>query len=88
VVVGFKRYSVLVYSKKPAIFANHPADAIRQVLSKNQSGVVYLLGTERELTKFGINPLQCTHTECSIVGRKDAHFLIRSSIKNIQNIVG
>ena len=88
VVVGFKRYSVLVYSKKPAIFANHPADAISQVLSKNQSGVVYLLGTERELTKFGINPLQCTHTECSIVGRKDAHFLIRSSIKNIQNIVG
>ena len=87
VVVGFKRYSVLIYSNKPAIFANHPHEVLSQVPSKNQSGEIYLLGTERELTKFGINPSICTNTDCSIIGRKDAHFLIKSSIKNIQSII-
>jgi 4-amino-4-deoxy-L-arabinose transferase-like glycosyltransferase len=86
VVVGFKRYSVLLYSNKPAIFANHPHEVVSEVLSKNQNGEVYLLGTERELTKFGINPSKCSAIGCSIIGRKDAHFLIRSSIKNIQSI--
>jgi hypothetical protein len=86
VVVGFKRYSVLIYSNKPAIFANHPHEVLSQVPSNNQNGEVYLLGTERELTKFGINPSKCTNTSCSVIGRKDAHYLIRSSIKDIQSI--
>ena len=88
VVVGFKRYSVLIYSEKPVIFARRPAEVISQALSKNQSGVVYLLGTERELTEFGFNPSQNTYNSYSVIGKKDAHYLIKSSISHIQNISG
>jgi hypothetical protein len=86
VVVGFKRYSVLIYSQKPVIFARRPAEVVTEVLSKNQSGEVYLLGTEKELAEFGLNPSECTNNSCKIVGRKDSHFLVRSSVRHIQNI--
>ena len=85
-VIGFKRYSAILYSNKPVIFANNPGDVVNKVSSKNKDGYVFLLGTERELSKFGLNPRECRSNECSIVGSKDAHFLIKSSIKKLESI--
>jgi len=85
-VIGFKRYSAILYSNKPVIFANNPGDLVNKISSKNQEGDVFLLGTERELSKFGLNLKECKSSECSIIGSKDAHFLLRSSIKNLLSI--
>jgi hypothetical protein len=86
VVVGFKRYSVLLYSRKPAIFANKPNQVINQIGSNNLRGAVLLLGTERELIRFGIHPTQCNSKDCRIIARKDSHLLLKSPIKTIQAI--
>ena len=86
VVVGFKRYSVLLYSRKPAIFANKPNQVINQIGSNNLRGAVLLLGTERELIRFGIHPTQCNSKDCHIIARKDSHLLLKSPIKTIQAI--
>jgi 4-amino-4-deoxy-L-arabinose transferase-like glycosyltransferase len=86
VVVGFKRYSVLLYSQKPAIFANKPNQVINQIGSNDLRGSVLLLGTERELIRFGIHPTQCNAKDCYIIARKDSHLLLKSSIKSIQAI--
>jgi hypothetical protein len=85
-VIGFKRYSAILYSNKPVIFANNPGDLVNKISSKNQEGDVFLLGTERELSKFGLNLKECKSSECSIIGSKDAHILLRSSIKNLLSI--
>ena len=85
-VIGFKRYSAILYSNKPVIFANGPRDLVNKIPNENKDGAVLILGTERELSEFGLDPKKCVRSECSIIARKDAHFLLKSSIKNLLSI--
>ena len=66
-VVGFKRYSLLVYANHPALFVTSRQELLEALSAKQpessagapHNGTIFLFGTERELRKFGLNPASC-----------------------------
>jgi 4-amino-4-deoxy-L-arabinose transferase-like glycosyltransferase len=79
-VVGFKRYSLLYYSNRPALFVTTRDELFEAIPDHKAVKNIFLFGTDRELHRFGLNPSQCRSTGCQIVARRDAHLLIRTSL--------
>ena len=91
-VVGYKRYSVVYYSGRPALFVSSATRARRMLTGKEpgpdgnalpptQSPTVLLLGSDPELLEFGLGPGQAT-----LLGRRDAHQLLRLPMQDLKEM--
>ena len=92
VVVGYKRYSVVYYSGRPALFVSSASGARRALtgrdkdhvpptISASNSPSVLLLGSDPELLEFGIGPGDAT-----LLGRRDSHQLLRLPVERLRQI--
>jgi 4-amino-4-deoxy-L-arabinose transferase-like glycosyltransferase len=75
-VVGYKRYSVVYYSGRAALFVSSARRARRLVAG--QGPTVLLLGSDPELLEFGIGPGDAT-----LLARRDAHRLVRLPVQTL-----
>jgi 4-amino-4-deoxy-L-arabinose transferase-like glycosyltransferase len=91
-VVGYKRYSVVYYSGRPALFVSSASRARRLLTGKDPgpdgrplpastSPTVLLLGSDAELLEFGLGPGQAT-----LLGRRDAHQLLRLPVQSLREM--
>jgi 4-amino-4-deoxy-L-arabinose transferase-like glycosyltransferase len=79
-VVGYKRYSVVFYSRRPVLFVNSARKAIRALDQPARSaGSVLLFGSDAELLEFGLGPGDGTP-----LGRRDAHRLVRLPVQQLE----
>ena len=78
-VVGYKRYSVVYYSGRPALFVSSAARARR--LLADGGPTVLLLGSDAELLEFGVGPGDAT-----LLGRRDAHQLLRLPVQSLRRM--
>jgi hypothetical protein len=81
-VVGYKRYSVVHYSGRPVLFIDNIGEVGERLADVPAGGSVLLFGSDSELLDLGVGP-----GDGLLLGRVDAHQLIRLPIKRLRGLI-